>query len=98
MALLKRFMQPVYYGVNLQLAIDYSISMVVGGLFYVRKIRSLEATTMIDPIQNVFGQVMGALLVRVEHFAIFEKKIVFEIIFKDMFRLWSIVYEKTVDL
>ena len=40
-----------------------SISMVVGGLFYVRKIRSLEATTMIDPIQRVFGQVMGSLLV-----------------------------------
>ena len=37
--------------------------MVVGGLFYVRKIRSLEATTMIDPIQRVFGQVMGSLLV-----------------------------------
>ena len=46
-----------------QSPIGYSISMVVGGLFYVRKIRSLQATTMIDPIQNVFGQVMGALLV-----------------------------------
>lgn len=46
-----------------QSPIGYSISMVVGGLFYVRKIRSLEATTMIDPIQRVFGQVMGSLLV-----------------------------------
>ena len=45
------------------LKIVESISMVVGGLFYVRKIRSLEATTMIDPIQRVFGQVMGSLLV-----------------------------------
>ena len=53
-----------------QSPIGYSISMVVGGLFYVRKIRSLEATTMIDPIQNVFGQIMGALLVRVKHSAI----------------------------
>ena len=46
-----------------QSPIGYSISMVVGGLFYVRKIRSLEATTMIDPIQTVFGRVMGAMLV-----------------------------------
>ena len=42
---------------------NFSISMVVGGMFYVRKIRSLDATTMIDPIQKVFGQFMGALLV-----------------------------------
>ena len=56
-----------------QSPIGYSISMVVGGLFYVRKIRSLEATTMIDPIQNVFGQFMGALLVRVKHSAIKKK-------------------------
>ena len=46
-----------------QSPIGYSISMVVGGLFYVRKIRSLDATTMIDPIQAVFGRMMGALLV-----------------------------------
>ena len=37
--------------------------MIVGGLFFAKRIRSTGATTMIDPLQKVYGRFAGALLV-----------------------------------
>ena len=37
--------------------------MIVGGLFYAKRMRNSGATTMIDPLQKVYGRFAGALLV-----------------------------------
>jgi len=37
--------------------------MIVGGVFFARRIRATGATTMIDPLQKVYGRFAGALLV-----------------------------------
>lgn len=37
--------------------------MIVGGLFFAKRIRATGATTMIDPLQKVYGRFAGALLV-----------------------------------
>jgi len=45
-----------------QSPIGYSLSMILGGMFYAVKMRNRKYTTMIDPIQEVFGSVAGAIL------------------------------------
>jgi len=46
-----------------QSPVGYSLSMIVGGLFYAKRMRASGATTMIDPLQKVYGRFAGALLV-----------------------------------
>jgi len=46
-----------------QAPIGYSISLLVGGLFFAKRMREREYTTMVDPLQQTYGKVPGALLV-----------------------------------
>lgn len=40
----------------------FSISLIIGGLFYARKMRRYEFMTMLDPLESRFGKKMGSLL------------------------------------
>lgn len=40
----------------------YGLSLIFGGLFFAGKMRSLNYTTMLDPIEDRFGQPMAAIL------------------------------------
>jgi len=40
----------------------YAISLSMGGLFFARKMREREYVTMLDPLQDQYGNVMGAIL------------------------------------
>ncbi|XP_067937142.1 high-affinity choline transporter 1-like [Watersipora subatra] len=46
-----------------QAPVGFAISLVLGGLFYAKKMRSAGYVTMIDPLSQKFGDRMGALLV-----------------------------------
>ncbi|KAL7668364.1 hypothetical protein ACOME3_009066 [Neoechinorhynchus agilis] len=45
-----------------QAPIGYALSLVVGGLFFAKKMRRAGYVTMLDPFQRKFGQRMGGLL------------------------------------
>ncbi|XP_027208714.1 high-affinity choline transporter 1 [Penaeus vannamei] len=45
-----------------QAPFGYAISLTLGGLFFARKMRDARYVTMLDPLQNVFGQRWGAML------------------------------------
>ncbi|XP_063300694.1 high affinity choline transporter 1 [Pelobates fuscus] len=45
-----------------QAPIGYAISLVVGGLFFAKPMRSKGYVTMLDPFQQVYGKRMGGLL------------------------------------
>ncbi len=40
----------------------YAISLILGGLFFARKMRRMEYKTMLDPLAEKFGKNMGAVL------------------------------------
>lgn len=40
----------------------YSMSLIIGGIFFARKMRRYEFTTLIDPLRQRYGQKMGAVL------------------------------------
>lgn len=40
----------------------YSLSLILGGIFFARKMRRYEFTTLIDPLRQRFGKKMGAVL------------------------------------
>ncbi len=40
----------------------YSMSLILGGIFFARKMRRYEFTTLIDPLKQRFGTKMGAVL------------------------------------
>lgn len=40
----------------------YSVSLILGGIFFARKMRRYEFTTVIDPLRQRFGRKMGAVL------------------------------------
>ncbi len=40
----------------------YSLSLIFGGIFFARKMRRLEFTTMLDPLEERFGKKMAGLL------------------------------------
>jgi high affinity choline transporter 7 len=40
----------------------YSISLIIGGIFYARKMRKLKFMTMLDPLEARFGKKMAGLL------------------------------------
>ena len=40
----------------------YSVSLIVGGVFFAKKMRQAGYVTMLDPFEKKYGQVMGALL------------------------------------
>lgn len=40
----------------------YSMSLILGGIFFARKMRRYEFTTLIDPLRQRFGKKMGAVL------------------------------------
>lgn len=40
----------------------YSMSLIIGGVFFARKMRRYEFTTLIDPLRQRFGKKMGAIL------------------------------------
>lgn len=40
----------------------YSMSLIIGGIFFARKMRRYEFTTLIDPLRQRFGTKMGAVL------------------------------------
>ena len=40
-----------------QAPIGYSISLLVGGLFFAKRMREREYTTMVDPLQKTYGKV-----------------------------------------
>lgn len=40
----------------------YSMSLIIGGIFFARKMRRYEFTTLIDPLRQRFGRKMGAVL------------------------------------
>jgi solute carrier family 5 (high affinity choline transporter), member 7 len=40
----------------------YSMSLIIGGIFFARKMRRYEFTTLIDPLRQRFGKRMGAVL------------------------------------
>lgn len=40
----------------------YSMSLIIGGIFFARKMRRYEFTTLIDPLRQRFGKKMGAVL------------------------------------
>lgn len=46
-----------------QAPIGYSISLIVGGVFFAKKMRERRYCTMIDPLQQTYGKIPGALLV-----------------------------------
>ncbi|KAG9492511.1 high affinity choline transporter 1 [Eleutherodactylus coqui] len=45
-----------------QAPIGYSLSLIVGGLFFAKPMRSKGYVTMLDPFQQVYGKRMGGLL------------------------------------
>ncbi|XP_050709987.1 high-affinity choline transporter 1-like [Eriocheir sinensis] len=45
-----------------QAPFGYAISLSLGGLFFARKMRDERYVTMLDPLQNCFGQRWGAML------------------------------------
>ncbi|XP_030055422.1 high affinity choline transporter 1 [Microcaecilia unicolor] len=45
-----------------QAPIGYSLSLVVGGLFFAKPMRSKGYVTMLDPFQQIYGKRMGGLL------------------------------------
>ncbi|XP_045136938.1 high-affinity choline transporter 1-like [Portunus trituberculatus] len=45
-----------------QAPFGYAISLSLGGLFFARKMRDAQYVTMLDPLQNCFGQRWGAML------------------------------------
>ncbi len=40
----------------------YSMSLIIGGIFFARKMRRYEFTTLLDPLRQRFGKKMGAVL------------------------------------
>ena len=40
----------------------YATSLCLGGLFFAKKMREAEYITMLDPLQEVYGDIMGAVL------------------------------------
>ncbi|MFO7845812.1 MAG: sodium:solute symporter family protein [Balneolaceae bacterium] len=40
----------------------YSLSLIIGGIFFARKMRRYEFTTLIDPLRQRYGKKMGAIL------------------------------------
>jgi solute carrier family 5 (high affinity choline transporter), member 7 len=40
----------------------YSMSLIIGGIFFARKMRRYEFTTLLDPLRQRFGKQMGAVL------------------------------------
>lgn len=40
----------------------YAMSLIIGGIFFARKMRRYEFTTLIDPLRQRFGKKMGAIL------------------------------------
>ncbi|XP_018422527.1 PREDICTED: high affinity choline transporter 1 [Nanorana parkeri] len=45
-----------------QAPIGYSLSLIVGGLFFAKPMRSKGYVTMLDPFQQIYGRRMGGLL------------------------------------
>lgn len=45
-----------------QAPFGYAISLSLGGIFFARKMRDAQYITMLDPLQNCFGQRWGAML------------------------------------
>uniref|UniRef100_A0A8D0DLD6 High affinity choline transporter 1 n=1 Tax=Salvator merianae TaxID=96440 RepID=A0A8D0DLD6_SALMN len=45
-----------------QAPVGFALSLLVGGLFFVQPMRSKNYVTMMDPIQEAYGNVMGSLL------------------------------------
>ncbi|XP_068121401.1 high affinity choline transporter 1 [Hyperolius riggenbachi] len=45
-----------------QAPIGYSISLIVGGMFFAKPMRSRGYVTMLDPFQQIYGKRMGGLL------------------------------------
>ncbi|OCT95236.1 high affinity choline transporter 1 [Xenopus laevis] len=45
-----------------QAPIGYSLSLIVGGLFFAKPMRSRGYVTMLDPFQQIYGKRMGGLL------------------------------------
>ncbi|KAG8452018.1 hypothetical protein GDO86_003993 [Hymenochirus boettgeri] len=45
-----------------QAPIGYSLSLIVGGLFFAKPMRSKGYVTMLDPFQQIYGKRMGGLL------------------------------------
>ena len=49
----------IYLGLLwVQAPIGYSISLLVGGIFFAKKMREREYTTMVDPLQITYGKVI----------------------------------------
>ena len=44
-----------------QAPVGYSISLLLGGLFFAKKMRSKRFVTMLDPLQQKYGNNLGAL-------------------------------------
>ena len=44
-----------------QAPIGYSISLLLGGLFFAEKMRKRKFVTMLDPLQEKYGKPLGAL-------------------------------------
>ena len=40
----------------------YAISLAIGGMFFAKKMRENEYVTMLDPLQDQYGNIMGAIL------------------------------------
>ncbi|KAK9401805.1 high affinity choline transporter 1 [Crotalus adamanteus] len=45
-----------------QAPIGYSLSLIVGGLFFAKPMRSKGYVTMLDPFQQIYGKRMGGLI------------------------------------
>ena len=45
-----------------QLPIGYAFNLILGGIFFARKMRRERYVTMIDPFQRKYGKGMGGLL------------------------------------
>ncbi|XP_048763868.2 high-affinity choline transporter 1-like [Ostrea edulis] len=48
--------------VNCQAPLGYSISLIIGGLFFARKMREQGYVTMLDPFTQTYGERMGGLI------------------------------------
>ena len=40
----------------------YAISLCLGGIFFAKRMRENEYVTMLDPLQDTYGEIMGAVL------------------------------------
>lgn len=40
----------------------YAVSLCIGGIFFAKKMRENEYITMLDPLQDAYGNIMGAIL------------------------------------